>query len=229
MFIINILICDDEIDIVNAIAIYLENEQFNVFKAYNGLECIKIVEEEEVDLVLLDNMMPKLNGMETLNKLREFCNVPVIMLTAKSENEDKVQGLTFGADDYVTKPFHPEELIARIKAQIRRYTRLGSNVEASTIKIGGIELDDNMKVVFVNGEKIRLTPTEYDILKLLMKNVNQVFSPDEIYTEIWSDYSYGVQNTIAVHIRHLREKVEINPKNPRHLKVVWGRGYKFED
>ena len=226
----NILVCDDEKDIVSALKIYLTAEGYEVFAAYSGMEAIQIIEEQEIHLVLMDIMMPLMDGITAMVKIRERSNVPVILLTAKSEDTDKVLGLTIGADDYITKPFNPVELQARVKSQLRRYTLLGGNVktEKDVYTIGGIELDDRAKEVTLDGEKISLTRTEYDILKLLMENPGQVFSPHQIYTQVWKDNPYGAENTVAVHIRHLREKLEYNPAEPKHLKAVWGHGYKME-
>ena len=225
----NILICDDERDIVNALKIYLYDTNYTLFEAYNGVEALKVIRENEIHLVLMDIMMPELDGISAMVKIREISNVPVILLTAKSEDADKILGLTVGADDYITKPFHPVEVAARVKSQLRRYLQLGGgNVRPEVMKVGGIEMDDKEKLVTLDGEPIALTPTEYDILKLLIQNPGQVFSPKEIYTKIWNDLPYGSENTVAVHIRHLREKLEINPAEPRYLKVVWGQGYKIE-
>ncbi len=226
----NILICDDEKDIVNALEIYLSMEKYNFFKAYNGKEAVEIAKNNNIHLVIMDIMMPIMDGIEAMEKMRSFSNTPIILLTAKSEDSDKIKGLNSGADDYITKPFNPIEVIARAKSQLRRYTQLGAKVlNEDSIQIGGVLLDDKAKNLSVDGENIKLTPTEYDILKLLMKNPNKVFSPKEIYTDIWQDAPIGIENTIAVHIRHLREKIEINPAEPRYIKVVWGQGYKFED
>lgn len=225
----HVLICDDEKDIVNALKIYLGVGEYKVFEAFNGLEALQIVKENEIHLALLDIMMPQMDGITAMAQIRAISNIPIILLTAKSEDTDKVLGLNAGADDYITKPFNPVEVLARVKSQLRRYTQLGSGVPASDqLRIGGIEMDDSTKNVTVDGENVRLTPTEYDILKMLMKNPGKVFSPDEIYTRIWSDSPIGAQNTVAVHIRHLREKIEINPGDPRYIKVVWGQGYKME-
>ena len=226
-----ILLCDDEKDIVTALEIYLRNDDYKIFKAYNGADALKILTEEEIHLVLLDIMMPHMDGIAALTKLREFSNVPVILLTAKSEDIDKVLGLTVGADDYITKPFNPIELQARVKSQLRRYMQLGGNTkqERDVLAIGGIELCDRTKEVTLDGEPVSLTRTEYDILKLLMEHPGEVFSPNQIYEQVWRDNPYGTENTVAVHIRHLREKVEYNPAEPRYLKVVWGRGYKMEE
>nr|WP_318684830.1 response regulator transcription factor [uncultured Acetatifactor sp.] len=225
----NILICDDEKDIVNALKIYLRDENYTLFEAFDGKQALRIMDEQDIHLVLLDIMMPELDGISAMVKMREKSNVPIILLTAKSEDTDKVLGLTVGADDYVTKPFNPIEVAARVKSQLRRYMQLGSGkIKPDILRIGGIELDDKEKVVTLDGEAVSLTPTEYEILKLLMQNVGQVFSPREIYSKIWNDPPYGSENTVAVHIRHLREKLEINPAEPRYLKVVWGQGYKCE-
>jgi len=225
----NILICDDEKDIVNALKIYLNDANYTLFEAFSGAEALKVIGENDIHLVLMDIMMPEMDGISAMVKIREQSNVPVILLTAKSEDSDKILGLTVGADDYITKPFNPVEVAARVKSQLRRYMLLGGgNVRPENIKVGGIELDDKEKKVTLDGELVALTPTEYDILKLLMQNPGQVFSPKEIYTKIWNDLPYGSENTVAVHIRHLREKLEINPAEPRYLKVVWGQGYKME-
>ena len=225
----HILICDDEQDIVNALKIYLNDADYILHEANNGRESLAILEHEDIHLVLLDIMMPEMDGMEAMVKIREKSNVPIILLTAKSEDSDKVLGLTVGADDYVTKPFNPIEVSARVKSQLRRYMQLGGgNVKPEIIRCGAIELDDKEKKVLLDGEEVSLTPTEYEILKLLMENQGQVFSPREIYRKIWNDAPYGSENTVAVHIRHLREKLEINPAEPRYLKVVWGQGYKCE-
>lgn len=225
----NILVCDDEKDIVSALKIYLEPEGYRVLEAYNGQEALDILDREQVHLILLDIMMPKMDGISTVSKLREYSNVPVILLTAKSEDTDKVLGLNIGADDYITKPFNPLEVLARVRSQLRRYMRLGgSSSGESTLNIGGLSLDDGSKDVTVDGEPVNLTPTEYEILKLLMNNPGRVFSPREIYKLVWKDEPYGAESTVAVHIRHLREKVEINPAEPRYIKAVWGQGYKME-
>ena len=200
-----------------------------MFEAYTGKEALRIIREQEIHLVLMDIMMPEMDGITAMVKIREISNVPVILLTAKSEDTDKILGLNLGADDYITKPFHPVEVAARVKSQLRRYMLLGGgNVRRDVLRIGGIELDDKAKSVTLDGEAVMLTPTEYDILKLLMQNPGQVFSPTEIYRKIWDDLPYGSENTVAVHIRHIREKLEINPADPRYIKVVWGQGYKIE-
>ncbi|MCH5341986.1 MAG: response regulator transcription factor [Acetatifactor sp.] len=225
----HILICDDEQDIVNALKIYLNDADYILHEANNGREALAILQREDIHLVLMDIMMPEMDGMEAMVKIREKSNVPIILLTAKSEDSDKILGLTVGADDYVTKPFNPVEVSARVKSQLRRYMQLGGgNVRSEILRCGAIELDDKEKKVLLDGEEVSLTPTEYEILKLLMENQGQVFSPSEIYRKIWNDVPYGSENTVAVHIRHLREKLEINPAEPRYLKVVWGQGYKCE-
>lgn len=226
----NILVCDDDKEIVKAIEIYLSKEGYNVLKAYNGEECIDILKENKIHLVLLDIMMPKKDGIETIVEIREKKTIPVIMLSAKSEDEDKINGLDMGADDYITKPFNPQELVARVKSSLRRYTKLGAiNEEDENIyRAGGLEINDNLKKVIVDGKEVKLTPTEYNILKFLTKNKGKVYSIEQIYENIWEEDCYGVENIIAVHIRHIREKIEINPKEPRYLKVIWGVGYKVE-
>lgn len=225
----NVLVCDDEKDIVSALKIYLTSEGYNVFEASNGKEAVEVVESQEIHLVLMDIMMPVMDGIQAMVKIREKSNVPVILLTAKGEDTDKVLGLTVGADDYVTKPFNPVELQARVKSQLRRYMLLGSgNTSVGKARMGGIEMDDKAKEVTLDGEKVNLTRTEYDILKLLMDHPGEVFSPNQIYEKVWKDNPFGTENTVAVHIRHLREKIEYNPQEPRYLKVVWGRGYKME-
>lgn len=226
----NVLVCDDEKDIVSALKIYLTSEGHNVIEAFNGKEAVDIVSRQEIHLVLMDIMMPVMDGIAAMVKIREISNVPVILLTAKSEDTDKVLGLTVGADDYITKPFNPVELQARVKSQLRRYMLLGSGAStAGKSRMGGIEIDDKAKEVTLDGEKVNLTRTEYDILKLLMDHPGEVFSPNQIYERVWKDNPFGTENTVAVHIRHLREKIEYNPQEPRFLKVVWGRGYKMED
>ena len=224
-----ILVVDDEKDIVSALEIYLKAEGYRVLSACNGKEALAAAAREDVHLILMDIMMPVMDGIEAMVEIRKISNVPVILLTAKSEDTDKVLGLTVGADDYVTKPFNPVELQARVKSQIRRYMLLGAgNTSAGKLVIGGIELDDKSKTVTVDGEAANLTRTEYDILKLLMEHPGEVYSPNQIYAKVWKDEPYGTENTVAVHIRHLREKVEINPAEPRYLKVIWGRGYKID-
>ena len=225
----NIVVCDDEKDIAAALEIYLAAEGYRVLKAENGREALSLAAKEEVHLMLLDIMMPQMDGLETLAKLREFSNIPVIFLTAKGEDTDKILGLNIGADDYITKPFNPVEVLARVRSQLRRYLQLGSGaVRPASYVIGGIELDDNAKTVTVDGEAVSLTPKEYDILRFLMQNAGTVFSPAEIYRRVWDDIPLNAAGAIAVHIRHLREKIEINPAEPRYLKVVWGKGYKME-
>lgn len=227
----NVLVCDDERDIVSALQIYLESDGYKVFKAYNGKEAIDILSENEIHLILLDIMMPIMDGITAMVKIREQSNVPVILLTAKSEDTDKILGLNVGADDYITKPFNPVEMLARVRSQIRRYTKLGGNMSAnsdSVLTIGGISLNDASKIVTVDGDTVSLTPTEYEILKLLMQNKGRVMSQKEIYESVRNELAFGAENTIAVHIRHLREKIEINPSEPRYIKVVWAHGYKFE-
>ena len=225
----NILICDDEKDIVSALKIYLTGEGYGLYEAYDGKEALEVIKNNEIHLVLMDIMMPNMDGIEAVSKIREICNIPVIFLTANGEDTDKILGLNIGADDYVTKPFNPVELLARVKSQLRRYMQLGAApVKKNILKIGDIELDDMAKEVTMMGEKVNLTPKEYGILKFLMENPGRVFSPVEIYNKVWDDTAFGAEGTVAVHIRHLREKTEINPEQPRHLKVVWGQGYKIE-
>ena len=225
----NIVVCDDEKDIAAALEIYLAAEGYRVLKAENGREALSLAAKEEVHLMLLDIMMPQMDGLETLAKLREFSNIPVIFLTAKGEDTDKILGLNLGADDYITKPFNPVEVLARVRSQLRRYLQLGGgSVRPPSYVIGGIELDDNAKTVTVDGETVSLTPKEYDILRFLMQNAGTVFSPAEIYRRVWDDIPMNAAGAIAVHIRHLREKIEMNPAEPRYLKVVWGKGYKME-
>ena len=226
----SILVCDDEKDIVSAIRIYLTTAGYKIYEAYNGREALEQVRQHEIHLVIMDVMMPEMDGITAMVKIREESNLPVIMLTAKSEDTDKILGLEVGADDYITKPFNPVELIARVKSQLRRYMQLGGGtVTNSTIVLGGIQLNDDSKQVTVDGELISLTPTEYDILKLLMTHRGTVFSPKEIYKSVWKEEPLGAEGSVAVHIRHLREKIEINPAEPRYLKVIWGRGYIMED
>lgn len=227
----HILICDDEKDIVNALKIYLsQNPDYILHEAFNGREALAILKQKPIDLVLLDIMMPEMDGIETILKLRESYNIPVILLTAKSEDTDKIQGLNLGADDYITKPFNPMEVLARVRSQLRRYTQLGAAIPVSErqYRCGNIFLDDSEKTVTVDGESVSLTPTEYAILLFLIKSPNKVFSPQEIYTAVRGELPYGAEGTIAVHIRHLREKIEINPAEPRFLKAVWGQGYKLD-
>ena len=224
----NILICDDEKDIVSALRICLAAEGYEIFEACNGIEALEIIEANDIHLVLLDIMMPEMDGISTLAKIRESYNMPVLFISAKSEDADKILGLNIGADDYITKPFNIIEVVARVKSNLRRYMRLGSNVSSSRMEIGGLSLDDNEKTVAADGEEINLTPTEYEILKLLMQIPGKVFSPREIYERVWKETLLGSENTVAVHIRHLREKLEINPADPRYIKVVWGQGYKIQ-
>ena len=225
----NILICDDQPDIVNALKIYLAPEGYGLFEAFNGLDALKIAREKDIHLILLDIMMPGMDGITVTSKIREFSNVPIILLTAKSETEDKVLGLNVGADDYITKPFAPVEVAARVKSQLRRYASLGSRIEdADVLTLGGISLNDRTKQVTVEGEPVNLTPTEYAILKLLMSNPGKVFSTKVLYESVWQEVALGSEGAVAVHIRHLREKIEINPSEPRYLKVMWGQGYKME-
>lgn len=226
-----ILVCDDEKEIVEAISIYLEGEGYKIIKAYDGLEALDILGRQKVDLVIIDVMMPGLDGIHTTLKIREKLDVPVIILSAKSEDTDKILGLNIGADDYISKPFNPLELVARVKSQLRRYMQLGNiggNSSQAVFKCGGLTINDDNKEVFVDGEPIKLTPIEYNILLLLVRNAGKVFSIDEIYEQIWNEEAIGADNTVAVHIRHIREKIEINPREPRYLKVVWGVGYKIE-
>jgi len=224
-----VLVCDDERDIVSALKIYLTGADYRVLEAYNGEEALTLIGSESVQLVLLDIMMPRMDGITAMARIREKTNVPVILLTAKTEDTDKVLGLNVGADDYITKPFNPAEVLARVKSQIRRYMQLGGGaVEQTVLKNGGVELDDEAKSVTLDGEPVTLTPREYDILKYLMKNPGKVFSPKEIYRAVWEDEPLGAENAVAVHIRHIREKIEIDPANPRYLTVVWGKGYKME-
>lgn len=226
-----ILVCDDDKDIVEAIDIYLTQEGYEVLKAYDGDEAIKVLKSNEVDLLIMDVMMPRLDGIRATLKIRENMSLPIIILSAKSEDEDKILGLNIGADDYMTKPFNPLELVARVKSQLRRYTQLGSTARSdnqSEFRTGGLVIRDDLKEVTVDGEKVKLTPIEYNILLLLVKNQGKVFSINQIYENIWNEEAIGADNTVAVHIRHIREKIEINPKEPRYLKVVWGVGYKVE-
>ncbi len=224
-----ILVVDDDRDICEALKIYLAPAGHDVLTAYNGKEALEVLAKEQVDLVLMDIMMPQMDGISATEKIRETSNIPVILLTAKSEENDKIHGLDIGADDYITKPFHPEEVIARVNSQLRRYMRLGGMTQKSDqLSIGGIFLDDASKQVTVDGEPVSLTPMEYGILKFLMTNPGHVYSSSEIYEAVWQDQSIGNESTVAVHIRHLREKIEINPSDPRYIKVVWGQGYKME-
>ena len=226
-----ILVCDDDKDIVEAIDIYLTQEGYEVLKAYDGDEAIKVLKRNEVDLLIMDVMMPRLDGIRATLKIRENMSLPIIILSAKSEDADKILGLNIGADDYMTKPFNPLELVARVKSQLRRYTQLGSTARSdnqSEFRTGGLVIRDDLKEVTVDGEKVKLTPIEYNILLLLVKNQGKVFSINQIYENIWNEEAIGADNTVAVHIRHIREKIEINPREPRYLKVVWGVGYKIE-
>ena len=226
----HILICDDQPDIVNALKIYLSAEGYGLFEAYNGLQALEILKKETVHLVLMDVMMPKMDGITATAKIREFSNVPIILLTAKSEIEDKVLGLNVGADDYITKPFVPVEMLARVRSQLRRYATLGSQPEdARELRVGTITLNDITKTVTADGEPVSLTPMEYGILKLLMEHPGKVWSTKAIYETVWQETALGNEGSVAVHIRHLREKLEIDPSEPRYLKVVWGQGYKMED
>ena len=227
----NILVVDDDKEIVESIEIYLKNEGFNIFKAYNGIEALEILVEKEIHLILMDIMMPKLDGIKATIKIREEKNIPIILVSAKSEDTDKIIGLNIGADDYITKPFNLLELVARVKSNLRRYITLGNyNNENNKdiLKSGGLELNTSTKEVKVDGELVKITPIEFKILKLLLANKGRVFSIDEIYEKVWNEESFNVENTVAVHIRRIREKIEINPKEPRYLKVVWGVGYKIE-
>ena len=237
----NILVCDDDKEIVEAIDIYLSQEGYHILKAYDGVEALNILdgmeamdifyEDKEIALVILDVMMPKLDGIRATLKIRETNSVPIIILSAKSEDSDKILGLNIGADDYVTKPFNPLELVARVKSQLRRYNELGGTSQEQKEKVyevGGLRINDDLKEVTVDGELVKLTPIEYNILLLLLKNQGRVFSINQIYESIWNEEAIGADNTVAVHIRHIREKIEINPKDPRYLKVVWGVGYKID-
>ena len=226
----NILVVDDDKEIVKAIEIYLEKENYFIYKAYDGEEALKQINDNVINLIIMDIMMPKKDGIETLEEIRKNKDIPVILLSAKSEDSDKIIGLDVGADDYITKPFNPLELIARVKSQIRRYTRLGTIAESKSnvYSVGGLEIDDECKEVKVDGEIVKLTPFEYNILLFLVKNPGRVFTIDQIYEAVWNEEAVAADNTVAVHIRHIREKIEINPKEPRYLKVVWGVGYKIE-
>ena len=226
----NVLICDDQPDIVNALKIYLAPEGYHLYEAYTGKEALEVVKRHDIHLIQLDVMMPVMDGITATSKIREFSNAPIILLTAKSETEDKVLGLNVGADDYITKPFVPVEVLARVRSQLRRYDRLGSKPETveGNLTVGGVTLDDRTKTVSVDGEEVALTPTEYAILHLLMANPGKVFSTKVLYESVWQETALGSEGAVAVHIRHLREKIEINPSEPRYLKVVWGQGYKME-
>ncbi len=227
----SILVVDDDHDIVNAIAKLLGKEGYRIYKAYNGLEAIDMLMQYDIQLILIDVMMPKLDGLSAMMKIREKNNIPIIVLSAKSEDSDKILGLSMGADDYITKPYNPMELVARVASNLRRYLSLGSagsTMSDSKLRIGGLELDKDAKQITLDGEPVKLTPTEYKITELLMENAGRTFSAEDIYTRIWNEESYSVENTVMVHIRHIREKIEINPSEPRYLKVVWGIGYKME-
>ncbi len=226
----NILVCDDDKEIVDAIEIYLMQEGYQIFKAYDGEQAIEVLKKNDIHLMIIDIMMPKLDGIHATLKIREYSSIPIIFLSAKSEDADKILGLNIGADDYITKPFNPLELIARVKSHLRRYTKFGniSCDDSNIFKTGGLVINDETKEVTVDGENVKLTPIEYNILLLLVKNQGRVFSIDQIYENIWEEEAIGADNTVAVHIRHIREKIEINPKEPRYLKVVWGVGYKIE-
>lgn len=223
----NILICDDETDIVSALEIYLSTEGYTIYRAENGREALDIIKDNDIHLILLDIMMPVMNGIDTVRELRRTSNIPVIMITAKSEDDDKILGLDTGADDYVTKPFNPMEVKARVRSQLRRYMRLGGGAEEeiSTLTVGGITLDERSHLVTLDGDAVPVTPTQYEILKLFMKNTDRILSPAEIYREVWGSEPFGAEGTVAVHIRHLREKFEIDPSSPRYFRVVWGHGY----
>lgn len=224
-----VLVCDDEKDIVSALKIYLTSDGYNVLEAYDGCEALEILDSNEVHLVLMDIMMPGMDGLSALVKLREKYNTPVIFTTAKSEDKDIILGLNLGADDYITKPFNPVELLARVRSQLRRYTKLGGgNISDTSLSVDGIAVDDDAKTVIADNKEVNLTPKEYEILKLLISNPGKVFSPTDIYRNIWKDEPYGAEATVAVHIRHLREKIEINPNQPKYIKVVWGQGYKID-
>ena len=230
VFMINILICDDEKDIVNALKIYLSDPQYHIYEAYNGTEAVRIVSENDIKLVLLDIMMPGMDGITAMAKIRETSNVPVILISAKSEDADKILGLDVGADDYITKPFNPAEVVARVRSQIRRYTRLGGSIQTEgSLTVGGLELNDAQKQLLLDGDPVSLTPKEYEIIKLLMENPGKVFSPKEIYSLVWKGDAFATDtNTVAVHVRHIREKIEVDPAQPRYLKVIFGQGYKIE-
>ncbi len=226
----NILVCDDDKEIVDAIEIYLSQDGYKIFKAYDGEQAIQILDKEDIHLLIMDIMMPKLDGIRATLKIREYSSIPIIILSAKSEDTDKILGLNIGADDYICKPFNPLELVARVKSNLRRYTSLGSltGENKSIYQVGGLILNDDTKQVTVDDEPVKMTPIEYNILLLLMKNQGRVFSINQIYESIWNEDAIGADNTVAVHIRHIREKIEINPKEPRYLKVVWGVGYKID-
>lgn len=225
-----IIICDDDPDIAKTLKMYLSSEEYEIFIANNGVEAVELTKTKKIDLILMDIMMPEMDGISATQALRKFSNAPIIMLTAKSEDSDLILGLNVGADDYITKPFHPAEVMARVRSHLRRYAQLGGKVvlEDGLLAVGGISLDDSQKIVLSEGEKVNLTPREYSILKLLLENPNKVFSSKEIYTAVWEQEPLGAESSVAVHIRHLREKLEVNPSEPRHLKVIWGQGYKLE-
>lgn len=228
---LTVLVVDDDREIVNSIAIYLENENYSVLKAFDGMQALELLANHEVHLILMDIMMPKMDGIAATLKIREQKNIPIILVSAKSEDADKIIGLTMGADDYIIKPYNPLELVARVKSQLRRYTKLGTmekKQDDAVLSTGGLELNTETKTVSVDGEPVKLTPLEFKIVELLMRNPNRVFSIEEIYENVWNEPSYNVENTVAVHIRRIREKIEINPKEPKYLKVVWGIGYKIE-
>ena len=227
---VNILVCDDDHEIVDAIEIYLMQESYNVFKAYDGIEALEILKKEDIQLLIIDVMMPRLDGIHAIMKIRESSSIPIIILSAKNEDPDKILGLNVGADDYLPKPFNPLELVARVKSQLRRYTKLGNMPQESQAiySVGGLVMNDETKEVTVDDEHVKLTPIEYNILLLLVKNQGRVYSIDQIYEQIWNEQAIGADNTVAVHIRHIREKIEINPREPRYLKVVWGVGYKID-
>ena len=227
---VNILVCDDAHEIVDAIEIYLMQENYNVFKAYDGIEALEILKKEDIQLLIIDVMMPRLDGIHAIMKIRESSSIPIIILSAKNEDPDKILGLNVGADDYLPKPFNPLELVARVKSQLRRYTKLGNMPQESQAiySVGGLVMNDETKEVTVDDEPVKLTPIEYNILLLLVKNQGRVYSIDQIYEQIWNEQAIGADNTVAVHIRHIREKIEINPREPRYLKVVWGVGYKID-
>lgn len=224
----NILICDDEVDIVSALEIYLSTEGYTVYRAGNGREALDIIRDNNIHLILLDIMMPVMNGIDTVRTLRQTSNIPVIMITAKSEDADKILGLDLGADDYITKPFNPMEVKARVRSQLRRYMKLGGGAgagEEHILTVGGISLDERSHTVTLDGDTVSLTPTQYEILRYFMKNTDKILTPSEIYREVWGEEPLGAESTVAVHIRHLREKLEINPSDPRYFRVVWGHGY----
>ena len=225
----NILICDDQPDIVNALKIYLSNEEYQLFTAYDGMQAVETVRREDIHLILMDIMMPRMDGIMALRQIRSFSNIPIILLTAKSETEDMVQGLNAGADDYITKPFVPAEVLARVRSHLRRYAHLGSRTEtAGELTVGAVTVNDTTKTVTVDGEPVALTPIEYSILRLLITNPGRVYSTKALYEAVWRETAIGSEGSVAVHIRHLREKIEVDPSEPRYLKVVWGQGYKLE-